>query len=54
LIKSAGIFLPVREYTAFYATLRFNSLNCAWISSHLACFSLSFAYSSVAILLYLS
>jgi hypothetical protein len=48
------IFLPVLLKTAFWATLRFSSLNCYSISWHLACFSFSLAYSSDAILLYLS
>lgn len=38
-----GIFLPVLENTAFYATFLFNSLNWAKISWHLAYFSLSLA-----------
>lgn len=49
-----GIFLPVLENTAFDATFFFNSLNYANISWHFAYFSFSFAWSSAAILLYLS
>jgi hypothetical protein len=48
------IFLPVLLNTAFYATDLLSSLNCYSISWHLACFSFNFAWSSDAILLYLS
>ena len=43
LITLAFNFLPVRLKTAFWATLRFNSLNWCSISLHLAYFSLSLA-----------